>query len=160
MTASGGCGRESNGKASSLTPGTATAEVLAMEQQVHDLINQERALYSKPPLTMDPALIAVARAHSEDMRDRDFFAHTNPDSKSPFDRMSDAGVSYSAAAENIAYNYGYPDPAQTAVTGWMNSPGHRANILDEGAYGFTLTGVGVAVDSSGQWWFTQLFKKP
>jgi uncharacterized protein YkwD len=67
----------------------------------------------------------VAQAHSDDLVARDFFAHTNPDGQSPFDRLAASGVGYSSAAENIAYGY----PTATAVlNGWLNSPGHRANI--------------------------------
>ena len=90
------------------------------------------------------------RAHSQDMIDRNFFDHTNPDGKSPFDRMRDNGLSYSMAAENIAV--GYPSP-EAVVEGWMNSEGHRANILG----GCKELGVGLALGGSyGSYW-TQCF---
>jgi uncharacterized protein YkwD len=82
------------------------------------------------------------------MRDRGFFSHTNPDGLDPFARAAAAGLD--ARAENIAY--GQPDPA-SVMDAWMNSPGHRANILD---CSLTRLGVGMAEGAGGPWW-TQLF---
>jgi uncharacterized protein YkwD len=82
------------------------------------------------------------------MRDRNFFSHTNPDGLDPFARAARAGLT--ARAENIAY--GQPDAA-AVMDAWMNSPGHRANILD---CSLTRLGVGVAEGAGGPWW-TQLF---
>ena len=95
------------------------------EGQVLALINAQRAAAGCGALVADRALAAVARAHSADMRDRDFFSHTNPDGLDPFERAAAAGLY--ARAENIAY--GQPDPA-AVMAAWMNSAGHRANILD------------------------------
>jgi uncharacterized protein YkwD len=112
------------------------------------LVNVQRAGAGCGALTADPALAAVARAHSADMRDRHFFAHVNPDGLDPFDRAAKAGLV--AHAENIAY--GQPDPA-AVMNAWMNSAGHRANILD---CDLTRLGVGIAEGAGGPWW-TQLF---
>jgi uncharacterized protein YkwD len=119
------------------------------EGRVLALTNAQRAAAGCAPLAADPALAAVARAHSADMRDRHFFSHTNPDGLDPFDRAARAGLS--ARAENIAY--GQPDPA-AVMDAWMNSAGHRANILD---CSLTRLGVGVAEGAGGPWW-TQLFR--
>ena len=116
--------------------------------QVLALVNQERAAAGCAPLAADQGLTAVATAHSEDMRDRSFFNHVNPSGQSPFDRADAAGVS--ARAENIAR--GQAGPA-AVMDSWMNSPGHRANILD---CGLRRLGVGIADGGSGPWW-TQLF---
>ena len=118
------------------------------EGQVLALVNQERAAAGCAPLAADAGLAAVARAHSADMRDRGFFDHVNLDGLDPFDRADRAGVS--ARAENIAR--GQQDAA-AVMAGWMNSAGHRANILD---CSLTRLGVGVADGSGGPWW-TQLF---
>lgn len=91
------------------------------------LVNQERAYAGCPPLTPNDTLLAVAQAHCIDMAYRDFFGHVNPDGRSPFDRMQAAGYPTLMGAENIAG--GYATPADV-VAGWMNSPGHRANILN------------------------------
>ena len=113
------------------------------------LVNAERATAGCAPVTADEGLAAVARAHSADMRDRDYFSHDDPDGRDPFDRADAAGVGY-ARAENIAY--GQPDAA-AVMADWMESPGHRRNILD---CGLGRLGVGVAQGSGGPWW-TQLF---
>ena len=124
----------------------ASAEVLAMETQVHDLINAERAANSVAPLEHDEVLRLVARAHSQDMVARDFFDHVNPDGDDPFDRLQDASYFYLSAGENIAWNLG-----------WMNSTGHRDNILNGT---FTHAGLGVARRADGAWFFTQVFALP
>lgn len=130
----------------------------AMEIQAFDLVNAERVAQGLNPLQMDEALRAVARAHSADMVARSFFDHVNPDGMDPFERMGNAGITFSAAAENIAANSGHADPADVAVTGWMNSPGHRTNILN-GIY--THTGMGLAYDdAANEYFFTQVFTKP
>jgi uncharacterized protein YkwD len=121
---------------------------LGAEDQVLALVNIERAAAGCGALSGDAALASVARAHSADMRDRGFFSHTNPDGLDPFARAAQAGLD--ARAENIAY--GQPDPAAVMVA-WMNSPGHRANILD---CSLTRLGVGMAEGPGGPWW-TQLF---
>jgi uncharacterized protein YkwD len=119
-----------------------------VEGEVLALVNVQRAAAGCGALAADPALAAVARAHSADMRDRNFFSHVNPDGLDPFDRAARAGLE--AHAENIAY--GQPDPA-AVMDAWMNSAGHRANILD---CSLTRLGVGVAEGAGGPWW-TQLF---
>ncbi|SDO37155.1 Uncharacterized conserved protein YkwD, contains CAP (CSP/antigen 5/PR1) domain [Klenkia soli] len=119
------------------------------EGEVLALVNTERAAAGCGPVVADEGLAGVARAHSADMRDRGYFSHTSPDGQSPFDRAAAAGVS-GARAENIAQ--GYADAA-SVMAGWMDSPGHRANILD---CSLTRLGVGVADGDGGPWW-TQLF---
>jgi uncharacterized protein YkwD len=121
---------------------------LGAEDQVLALVNSERAAAGCGAVSGDAALAGVARAHSADMRDRGFFDHTNPDGLDPFDRAARAGLS--ARAENIAY--GQPDAA-AVMESWMNSPGHRANILN---CSLTRLGVGMAEGAGGPWW-TQLF---
>ena len=121
---------------------------LGAEDQVLALVNIQRAAAGCGALAGDAALASVARAHSADMRDRGFFSHTNPDGLDPFARAAAAGLD--ARAENIAY--GQPDPA-SVMDSWMNSPGHRANILD---CSLTRLGVGMAEGAGGPWW-TQLF---
>ncbi|MGY1748134.1 CAP domain-containing protein [Modestobacter sp. SYSU DS0511] len=119
------------------------------EQQVLDLVNAERAAAGCSAVVADGELAAVARAHSADMRDRDFFSHVDPDGRDPFARARAAGIEH-ARAENIAY--GQPDAA-AVMAAWMGSPGHRANILN---CDLGTLGVGVAQGTGGPWW-TQLF---
>lgn len=95
--------------------------------EVVTLTNQHRAAAGCAPLTINGRLMAAAQLHSEDMALRDFFSHTSSNGSSPWDRMRAQGYTFSHAAENIAA--GYPTPA-SVVEGWMNSSGHRANILN------------------------------
>lgn len=122
--------------------------------RVFELTNQERVKAGLLPLEWSDSLAAVALAHSKDMAIRGFFDHTNPDGLSPFDRMKNAGISYRRAAENIAAGQQSPE---AVVNGWMNSSGHRANILNPQ---LTHLGVGYyAGGSYGSYW-TQCFITP
>lgn len=95
-------------------------------EEVVKLVNQERAKQGLKPLTSDPLLTKVALAKAKDMYDNNYFDHNSPTYGSPFDMMRKFGVTYTYAGENIAK--GQPTP-QKVMTDWMNSPGHRANIL-------------------------------
>ncbi|HIJ75046.1 MAG TPA: hypothetical protein HPP83_13200 [Candidatus Hydrogenedentes bacterium] len=128
-------------------------DISSKEEDAFDAVNQERVAEGLSILTMREDLRAVARAHSEDMADRDFFDHVNPDGDDPFDRMADAAITYNTAGENIAWT-NYSNAVEQVVDGWMNSPGHRANILNTN---FTHTGMGVASDGEGGYYFTQVF---
>jgi uncharacterized protein YkwD len=130
--------------AQAAVPADPTAETAVLA-----LVNEARVDAGCGALTADPGLAAVARAHSADMRDRDYFSHTSPEGLSPFDRAEQAGIDYSRA-ENIAF--GQAD-ATAVMEAWLKSPGHRANILD---CELTKLGVGVAEGPGGPWW-TQLF---
>ena len=132
----------------SITAAAVPPADLGAEGQVLALVNQERAAAGCAPLAADPALAAVARAHSADMRDQDYFDHTNLAGASPFERARQAGLS--ARAENIAQ--GQRDAA-AVMDAWMDSSGHRANILD---CDLQRLGVGMAEGPGGPWW-TQLF---
>ena len=134
--------------------------VIAMEDQVFALINQERGAVGKAALTHDPAIRAVARAHSEDMRDRSFAGHVNPDGDDYGDRLTAAGIPFSASAEIIQWNLGSPDPAQGAFDWWLGSALHKSIMLDENSVGYTLAGVGCSTDGAGEWWFTVVFVRP
>jgi uncharacterized protein YkwD len=124
-------------------PATGVADASA-EGQILALVNQQRATAGCGALTADGGLASLARTFSADMRDRGFFSHTDPDGLSPFDRGNRAGVT--VLGENIAY--GQPDAA-AVMTAWMNSAGHRANILN---CSYTRLGVGVAYGPGGPWW--------
>lgn len=107
-----------------------------LEIEMLELVNEERAKEGLSPLKADPELTQVARAHSRDMFARGYFAHENPDGQDPFDRMKAANVKFMVAGENLAL-------AQTlriAHTNLMNSPGHRANIMNPA---FGRLGIGV-----------------
>lgn len=120
-------------------------------ERVLELVNEERAKEGAKPLVLDEDLCAVAAMHSEDMIARNFFDHENPDGASPFDRMKAYGISYMAAAENIAAGQTTPEQVMDS---WMNSPGHRKNILNN-AYG--KIGIGIAMGGEYRIYWTQCF---
>ncbi|MEU7278769.1 sigma-70 family RNA polymerase sigma factor [Streptomyces sp. NPDC045431] len=119
-------------------------------QQVTELVNRERAKSGCAPVTMNDRLATAAQRHSEDMAARDYFDHTSPDGSGPGERVSAAGYAWSTYGENIAR--GQQSPA-SVVDSWMNSPGHRANILN---CAFKEIGMGIHSGSGGPWW-TQVF---
>ncbi|WP_371381656.1 CAP domain-containing protein [Sporomusa aerivorans] len=134
------------------TSTTSSADATAAEQQAVQLLNADRRANGLSDLQVSSALTAVARSHAQDMVDRNFFSHTNPDGKTMSDRLTQAGISFSAAGENIAEN----TSVQAAETSLMNSSGHRANILSST---YTTVGVGVAYDSAGNVYVVQDFIK-
>lgn len=125
-----------------------TNESFTVEQEVVQLVNQERAKQGLKALKYDWELARVAENKSQDMRDKNYFSHTSPTYGSPFDMMRAYGISYKAAGENIAMGQ---RSAQEVVNAWMNSSGHRANIMSTS---FTHIGVGYVED--GHYW-TQMF---
>ncbi|MGW1541590.1 sigma-70 family RNA polymerase sigma factor [Streptomyces sp. NPDC002309] len=118
--------------------------------QVVALVNKERSAAGCGPLAEDGQLNRAAQGHSQDMAARDFFDHTNPDGADPGQRTTAAGYNWSTYGENIARGQQTPE---AVMDSWMNSPGHRANILN---CSFKDIGVGIHEGSGGPWW-TQNF---
>jgi uncharacterized YkwD family protein len=135
-----------------LIPDTNT--LASYEQQVINLVNRERSSRGLGLLTYDSQLGYVARLKSQDMVNNNYFSHTSPTYGSPFQMMERFGLRFSAAGENIAYGQ---RTAEEVMTAWMNSAGHRANILSST---YTHIGVGVAKASNGTLYWTQEFTKP
>ncbi|MFD4777591.1 CAP domain-containing protein, partial [Streptomyces sp. NPDC058427] len=119
---------------------------LSTAAQVVALVNKERGAAGCEPLKEDPQLTDAAQRHSDDMSARDFFEHTNPDGADPGQRVTDAGYRWSTYGENIAR--GQQTPA-SVMESWMNSPGHRANILN---CAFKDIGIGIHQGPGGPWW--------
>jgi uncharacterized protein YkwD len=117
----------------------------AAAAEVLQLVNQERAQVGCSPVAANSALTDLAQAFSEDMAERGFFDHTSPDGASPWDRAAKAGIT-DLGGENIAR--GQADAA-AVMEAWMNSPGHKANILN---CDFKTLGVGVHIGAGGPWW--------
>nr|WP_315970090.1 CAP domain-containing protein [Bacillus tuaregi] len=126
----------------------APANVSQAVQQVIDLTNEQRRKNGLPALQADTQLSSVAQKKSTDMQQKGYFSHTSPTYGSPFDMMRDHGVSYKTAGENIAQGQRTP---QEVVNAWMNSEGHRKNILSR-----EFTHIGVGYEASGHHW-TQMF---
>lgn len=123
------------------------------ENEVARLVNVERGKAGLQPLKLNWELSRVARVKSQDMSDKNYFSHNSPTFGSTFSLIGKYGIVYSAAGENIAY--GYSTPA-AVMNGWMNSPGHRANILGKQ---YNQIGVGMVKNSKGQIYWTQVFIK-
>ncbi|PFZ80967.1 serine protease [Bacillus toyonensis] len=121
------------------------------EQRVVELTNAERTKQGLPALKIDTELSKVARVKSEDMQKNNYFDHNSPTYGSPFDMMKKFGISYTSAGENIAQGQRTPEEV---VQAWMNSAGHRANILNNG-----FTHIGVGYVESGNYWTQQFITK-
>lgn len=128
----------------------------AAEQAVVDAVNLARKQNGLAPLTVNAKLVQAAQIHAQDMARLDSMQHDLPGASLPtlLDRARYVGYSYSTLGENIAYNY--RDTA-SVMSGWLNSPGHRANILSPG---YTQIGVGVAYNGRGEPYYCQVFGRP
>lgn len=122
----------------------------ADEQKALDLMNADRIANGLPTLKVNNQLVGLAERYAQDMINRGFFSHYDPEGRSPFDRMKQAGISYRSAGENLAINRN----VTAAETAFMNSPGHRANILNPS---YTEIGIGVKYASNGQAYVVQEF---
>lgn len=127
-----------------------TSELTTDEQEVFDLINSKRVANGLSALKIDDELQNVARIKAQDMIDNNYFSHTSPIYGSSFDMMKNFGITYKTAAENIAGN----SSNSAAVNAWMNSSGHKANILNNS---FTYTGIGVVNSSKYGKIYVQMF---
>lgn len=132
------------------TPTTTNSGYSADEKRAFDLLNADRVSNGLKPLKFNLQLTALGGKYAQDMINRNFFAHTDPDGKSPFDRMKAAGINYSYAGENLAIN----SNVTTAEQAFMKSPGHRANILSPN---YTDVGLGVRYDAKGSAYVVQEF---
>ncbi|MFH7820379.1 CAP domain-containing protein [Neobacillus thermocopriae] len=128
-----------------------TNSLSAYEQKVVDLTNQERAKQGLPALKVDEQLSKMAREKSRDMSAKNYFSHTSPTYGSPFDMMKQYGISYRSAGENIAMGQRTPEEV---VKAWMNSEGHRKNILNP-----NFTHIGVGHVSQGNYWTQEFIGK-
>lgn len=127
-----------------------TASMNANEKEVFNLINEQRTKNGLQALKVDDEVQRVARIKAQDMVDSNYFSHTSPTYGSPFDMLKSFKISYKSAAENIAGN----SSNSGAVTSWMNSSGHKANILNSS---YTHTGIGVVSSSKYGKVFVQMF---
>ncbi len=128
-----------------------TVNIAGLEQSVFKQINQYRRSIGLQPFVVDSRMTNQAKHHSQDMASGMVpFGHDGF-----HQRVKAIAIPYSGAAENVAYNQGYSDPATEAVHGWLKSPGHLTNIKGN----YNLTGIGVATNSKGEIYFTQIFLK-
>ncbi|HBF8308781.1 TPA: sporulation protein [Clostridioides difficile] len=131
--------------------GSTSENFSAYQKEVVDLVNIERAKAGLNPLTLDSSISNVATKKSQDMIDNNYFSHNSPTYGSPFDMLKKFGISYKTAGENIAMGQKTP---KEVVNAWMNSEGHRKNIMNPN---FSKIGVGVAQKSGSSIYWTQIF---
>lgn len=131
-------------------PDTNVGANTSIEMEVVRLVNIERQKEGLAPLSYSEELSKVARIKSQDMADKKYFSHTSPTYGDPFAMMKSFGIQYKTAGENIAKGY---SSAQSVMNGWMNSSGHRANILNSS---FGKIGIGY-VNVNGTTYWTQMF---
>ncbi len=127
-----------------------------MEWRMLRFLNRDRRIHGLSPVRMQEDLRSVARKHSRDMAEKDYFDHVNLKAQSPADRLRLGGISEVVSGENLAMIGGYPNATQHAEIGLMNSPGHRANILNPV---YNCVGIGVVQSTRKVYYFTQNFAK-
>lgn len=140
----------SSSTGNSWTSGTQTSSMNSDEKEVFDLINKQRTNNGLPALQNDSEVQRIARIKAQDMVNNNYFSHNSPTYGSPFDMMKSFKVSYKTAGENIAAN----SSNSSAVTAWMNSSGHKANILNSS---FNYTGIGVVSSPRYGKMYVQMF---
>lgn len=147
---SSGTTSSSTSTGNSGTSGTQTSSMNSDEKEVFDLINKQRTNNGLPALQNDSEVQRIARIKAQDMVNNNYFSHNSPTYGSPFDMMKSFKVSYKTAGENIAAN----SSNSSAVTAWMNSSGHKANILNSS---FNYTGIGVVSSPRYGKMYVQMF---
>lgn len=133
---------------------TSETQITNEIRQVLELVNQERAKNGVGKLTLSNELTHVATLKAQDMRDKNYFSHNSPTYGTPFEMLQKFGVKYTYAGENIA---GGQQSPQAVMNDWLNSSGHRANILNKN---YTELGVGYVKGGQYGTYWVQLFRKP
>lgn len=135
------------------SPTVASGSFAEMEREVFRQVNQYRQSQNLPPLEANDRIAQEARSHSQAMAEgRVPFSHDGFEGRV---EAIGSALTYRSAAENVAYNQGFGDPVSQAVRGWIESPGHQKNMVGD----FDLTGVGIAKNTQGEYYFTQIFIK-
>jgi uncharacterized protein YkwD len=151
--------RDPSASSDEVTAGLSTRrirEIESLEQQCLDEINRVRRHSRLPRLNFDEELLPVAREYSRRMAEQHFFSHSDPDGRTVRERVDEADIRWRMVGENLAYSSGYVNPVAASLHGWMESAGHRRNILDPD---FSLTAIGVWIKEDGTVYFTEIFLK-
>ncbi|HJZ66539.1 MAG TPA: CAP domain-containing protein [Blastocatellia bacterium] len=131
-------------------------EIESLEQQCLDEVNRVRRARRLAPLEFYEELLPVARDYSRRMAEEHFFSHNDRDGRTVRERVGEADIKWRMVGENLAYSNGYVNPVAASLHGWMDSPGHRSNILEPD---FRLTAIGAWIGSDGTVYFTEIFLK-
>lgn len=148
---------ESNAQRSNNSYGNSRSNFGSEEFEIFELINSRRQKNRLGQLDWDNSLAQMARRYSEEMARGNFFSHYDKRGRSLADRAENFGIrNWRGIGENLFYCEGYDDFSSVAVNGWLNSSGHRKNLLNPG---WTTTGIGIASDRDGKIYVTQIFIK-
>jgi uncharacterized protein YkwD len=129
--------------------------VFELEKLAFALINRKRAALGLDELTWSDEVAKIARLHSREMAENNYFSHRGLNGSMIGERADSLGVKkWRAIGENIAFNRGYENPTEFAVECWIKSEGHRLNLLNDS---WKETGVGIAIAADGSYYFTQVF---
>ncbi|HVG17964.1 MAG TPA: CAP domain-containing protein [Blastocatellia bacterium] len=129
-------------------------EIESLEEQCLGEVNRVRKAHNLVPLELSEELLGVARDYSRRMAEEGFFAHNDPDGRTVRERVARANIKWHVVGENLAYSNGYINPVAASMSGWMDSPGHRRNILDPD---WRQTAIGAWISANGTVYFTEIF---
>lgn len=146
----------SNDESTPSTSSRLTGEIESLEEQCLDEVNRVRRARRLAPLAFCADLLPVARQYSRRMAEQHFFSHTDPEGHTVRERVSDKNIRWRIVGENLSYSNGYVNPVAASIHGWMDSPGHRRNILDSA---YNLTAIGAWIGTDGTVYFTEIFLK-
>ena len=130
------------------------SEIETLEMQCFNEVNHVRVGYGLPSLEFNESLLHVAREHSRRMAEEHFFAHDDPDGNTVRERVTIANIRWRVLGENLSYSRGYINPVAVSMTNWMDSPGHRRNLLDRA---WRQTAIGAWISENGTVYFTEIF---
>jgi len=129
-------------------------EIESLEVQCLNEVNRLRQTRRLEPLKFSENLLQVARSYSRRMAEENFFSHNDPEGRSVRERVNEASIKWRMVGENLAYSNGYINPVAASMHGWMESPGHRRNLLDPE---WRQTAIGVWISPNGTVYFTEIF---
>ena len=129
-------------------------EVEALEMQCFNEVNRIRVARGLVPLAFNESLLRVARDYSRRMAEENFFSHNDPDGHTVRERVTEANIRWRVLGENLSYSNGYVNPVAVSMSGWMNSPPHRRNLLDQA---WRQTAIGAWIGDNGTVYFTEIF---
>jgi len=130
------------------------SEVESLEMQCFNEVNRVRVGHGLTPLAFNESLLRVARDYSRRMAEENFFSHNDPDGHTVRERVSEANIRWRILGENLSYSNGYISPVAVSMTGWMDSPPHRHNLLDRV---WRQTAIGAWISANGTVYFTEIF---
>lgn len=139
-----------------MIPDRRLRQIESLEQQCLDEVNRHREMRGLGHLALSEELLEIARDYSRRMAEERFFSHTDPEGRTVRQRVSEAGIRWRVLGENLAYSNGYTNPVAASMNGWMDSEGHRRNILDPS---YRQTAIGAWISADGTVFFTEIFLK-